>query len=180
MNQLILHTSQLELRPITIADAEAIFVYRSDKITNQYQGFIPETVEDVKTFINKCAKEADMVNTWFQLAIILKETNTIIGDVGIHYIDIAQVELGYTIAKEHQGKGYAKSALKALINDLFGEGNRHRITASIDTQNIPSIKLVESLGFRKEAHFIESYYNNGKWVDDLQYAILQREWKEIS
>lgn len=39
------------------------------------------------------------------------------------------------------------------------------------------MKLVERLGFRKEAHFKESYYANGQWNDDLIYALLQREWK---
>jgi len=37
--------------------------------------------------------------------------------------------------------------------------------------------LVERLGFRKEAHFVESLFFHGKWVDDLVYAILAKEWK---
>jgi len=33
------------------------------------------------------------------------------------------------------------------------------------------------LGFRKEAHFIESIFKNGEWLDDIIYAILKKEWK---
>jgi len=61
-----------------------------------------------------------------------------------------------------------------LINTL----KKHRIVTSIDPLNINSIKLVERLGFRKEAHFIESIYSNGKWVDDVVFALLSREWEK--
>ncbi len=56
--------------------------------------------------------------------------------------------------------------------------NKHRIIASIDPINIASIKLIERLGFRKEAHFIESLFFHGQWVDDLIYALLEKEWIE--
>ena len=74
------------------------------------------------------------------------------------------------------GKGYATEALRAMVDYLFANLGKHRIVASVDPRNTPSIRLIERLGFRKEAHFKESYYLRGEWVDDIIYAMLRTEW----
>ena len=73
--------------------------------------------------------------------------------------------------------GYAQEALTGVISFLFNDLNKHRITASVDPDNLASIKMVKKLGFRKEAHFKESLNIDGTWVDDVIFAILNREWK---
>ncbi|WP_075602075.1 GNAT family N-acetyltransferase [Saccharicrinis aurantiacus] len=171
-----LRTERLLLRPIKASDAAEIFTYRSDAETNKYQGWIPETIEDVGSFVAKVSTEINISDTWFQFVIIDIKTSTIIGDVGIHFIDAAQAEIGCTLAKNQHGKGYASEALKAVIDYLFHTLNKHRIIASIDPLNMSSISLVERLNFRKEAHFKESLFINGEWVDDIVYAILKKEW----
>lgn len=171
-----LHTDCLQLRPITRDDAKEVFAYRSDAITNQYQSFIPESAKDMYEFIDDCAEELGEIGAWFQLVIIHTESDDIIGDIGINFLDEAQVELGCTIAKDFQQKGYATEAMITVMDFLFQQMNKHRIIASLDPRNEASKKLVERLGFRKEAHFIESYFQDGKWLDDVQYGILNTEW----
>ncbi|WP_163322924.1 GNAT family N-acetyltransferase [Draconibacterium mangrovi] len=170
------NTKRLVLRPINANDKHAILKYRSDAEANKYQGWIPKTINDVETFFGKLSAEFNVPDTWFQLAVVEKNNNELIGDIGIHFIDEQQVELGYTIAKHKQGLGFATEAAKAVIDHLFGELKKHRITASIDPENIASVALLEKLGFRKEAHFRESLLLNDKWVDDVIYALLAREW----
>lgn len=172
-----IETDRLQLRPININDKQAMWSYRSDAEANKYQGWIPKTLADVEEFIGKLAPTFNQSQTWFQLAVIEKETGLLIGDIGIHFMgnENLQVELGYTIAKEKQGFGFATEALKSVIYFLFQTLKKHRITASADPRNIPSIKVLEKLGFRKEAHFIESYYQDGKWLDDALYALLAKE-----
>jgi RimJ/RimL family protein N-acetyltransferase len=164
------------MRQISQADKIEVFKYRSDKETNKYQGWIPKTIEDVEVFIGKISTQINVPDTWFQFVIIEKISEQIIGDLGIHFIDDEQAEIGCTLSKDFQNKGYATEALTIVIDYLFNELNKHRIVTSIDPGNTPSIQLVERLGFRKEAHFVESLLINGKWVDDIVYAILKREW----
>ena len=174
-----LETERLILRPININDAESIFHYRADAITNQFQGWIPKNIVDVQDFIkNRVSSTINVNGTWFQFAIILKTTGELIGDTGLHFFDKEnkQVEIGCTISKNYQGNGYATEALSEIMKYLFDTLNKHRIIASIDPRNINSIKLVEKLNFRKEAHFKESIMSNDVWVDDLIYAILKIEW----
>jgi len=43
----------------------------------------------------------------------------LIGDIGVRFLDDSQVELGYTLSPEYQGKGYAAEAVNAVIDYLF-------------------------------------------------------------
>ena len=162
---MILETKRLIIRPITINDKIEIFEYRCDKETNKYQGWIPESIDDVETFIGKVSKQMNVPDTWFQFVIIEKVSQKIVGDLGIHFWDgeNRQAKIGYTLNKDFQNKGYATESVKRVIDYLFNDLNKHRIIASIDPENKNSIRLVERIGFRKEAHFIESILINGKW-----------------
>ena len=176
-----LETKRIIIRPITLADKNEIFEYRSDTETNKYQGWIPKTIHDVEIFIGKISTKFNEPDTWFQLVIIEKKTQKIIGDLGIHFFDSdnKQVEIGCTLNNDFQNKGYATESTKIVIDYLFKRLNKHRIITSIDPNNINSIRLVERIGFRKEAHFIKSLLVNGKWVDDLIYALIEKDWDQL-
>lgn len=177
-----LKTKRLHIRPVRIEDKTSMFRYRSDPETNQHLTLVPDTVEDVADFINKASFEIDVPGTWFQFVIIEQGSDSLIGDIGVHFLEAdpqnKQVEIGYTLDKDYRGKGYATEALSAIIDYLINSLNKHRIIASIDPKNGDSIRLIERLGFRKEAHFIESLFFHGQWVDDVVFAMLAREWKE--
>lgn len=179
---MILETERLIIKPITIGDKDEIFEYRRDTETNKYQGWIPETIEDVEVFIGNTSKQINVPETWFQFVIVDKETQKIVGDLGIHFIDPEneQAEIGCTLNKDYQNKGFATESVRKVIDYLFKELNKHRIIASIDPENKNSIRLVERIGFRKEAHFVESLFINGKWVDDLIYALIEKDWDKTS
>ncbi|KAK5583838.1 hypothetical protein RB653_005440 [Dictyostelium firmibasis] len=174
-----IETERLFIRDMKLDDKNDIFEYRSDVETNKYQSWIPKTLEDVEVFIKNNPNEFNKPDTWYQLLIICKESNCIVGDLGIHFIGLnnnMQVEIGITLNKKYQKRGYANESLSGLFEFLFKTLKKHRITASIDPNNINSIKLFEQLHFRKEAHFIKSLLINNKWVDDIVYALLFEDW----
>ena len=175
-----LRSERIHLRPIQPSDASRIFTYRSDPEIYKYQLWRPNSIEEVNEFINKrIVNEPKIPNTWFQLAICIHEPNELIGDCGIHFLEreTDQIEFGITLDKNYQGYGYASQALKMLFTYIFISLHKHRIVASVDPRNIPSIKLLERMKMRKEAYFKESIKSNDQWVDDIVYAILDREWK---
>lgn len=71
----------------------------------------------------------------------------------------------------------ATEALHALHNYLFAALEKHRVYASVDRGNVSSMRLLERLGMRKEAHIVKSLWFKGEWVDDVVFAILATEWK---
>lgn len=171
-----LTTARLHLRPLESADAKELFSYRCDRVVNRYQGWIPGSIEEAEQFIStRVSPVINVEGTWFQFAIILKTSGKVIGDIGLHFFDNAnmQVELGCTLDSKYQGNGYATEALSEVTGYLFSTLEKHRLIATIDPENTRSIQLFKRLGFRKEAHFRKCRMLNGTWVDDLVYALLR-------
>jgi len=178
---LLIQSERLIMRPIKAEDAEAMFGYRSNATINQFQGWIPETIADVREFIqDKICTVIDQPDSWFQLAIIRKDNGELIGDIGIHFLESEslQVEIGFTLDCNQHGNGFATEALTEILNFLFRKLNKHRVIASIDPRNEKSIRVVEWIGMLKEAHFRKSLWIKNEWVDDLVYAILKEDWPE--
>ncbi len=170
-------TEHLLIRVLRPIDAEHVYYYRSLPEVCEFQGWRPKNIAEVVEFLRENAKQpVNTPHTWLQFAVCLKD-GQIIGDVGIHFPDSqVQAEVAYTLSPAYQGKGYALEAVKALVDYLFGTLKKHRVYASVDPRNVPSYKLLEKLGFRKEAHFVKSYWMAGEWCDDVIYAILDDEW----
>jgi RimJ/RimL family protein N-acetyltransferase len=173
-------TPRLVLRRLETTDSEAVYRYRIDPQVSRFQSWRPLSVEDTHQFIEGLASvNPDTPGTWFQLAIILREPGLLIGDCGLHFPaeETRQAEVGITLAPEYQGKGYAAEALTAVLDYLFITLGKHRVYASVDPRNRPSLALLERLGMRKEGHFRESLWFKGEWADDVVYAILDQEWR---
>lgn len=80
-----------------------------------------------------------------------------IGNVYLGKRDFNTLEIGYVFNKNYWRNGYAKESCKALIDNAFSEGI-HRIFAECDSKNPNSWKLLENLGFQKEAYFRQNVY----------------------
>lgn len=178
MDNFCIKTERLFLRILDRKDKEAFYQYRSLPEVYKYQFWRPANINDAEKFIYKnSATVPNTVDTWLQVAICLNE-GSLIGDIGIHFLDEDQIEIGYTLSPDYQGYGYAVEAVKGIITYAFSIWNKHRITASVDPDNIASIKLLEKIGFRKEAHFIKSLRIDDYWYDDCIYSMLEEEWRE--
>jgi len=175
-----LTTPRLTLRPLRPSDSAAVFAYRSDPAVARFQMWEPSSEAEVRTFIEGLQDlELDTPDTWYQLAITLRDNGILIGDCGLHFPreEPHQVEVGITLAPAHQGQGYATEALEGMMEFLFVNLGKHRVVASVDPRNEPSTALLERVGMRKEGHLRESVWVKGEWADDAIYAILEREWR---
>lgn len=176
MNNLNIDTDRLSIRILDMRDKEDFLYYKGMPETQKYQSWSPKSISEIEAFIEKNMTVCPNTdNTWLQLAVCLKE-GQLIGDVGIHFLEDEQMEIGYTLSPDYQGRGYAIEAVQAVVEYLFSALKKHRVTASVDPDNGASIKLLEKMGFRREAHFIKSFYMNGQWLDDVVYAMLEEEW----
>jgi len=169
-------TARLRLDALRRDDAAALFAYRADPEVCRYQGWRPAALADAERFIDdQSAMAAPSQGQWFQRAIRHRGDGVLIGDVGFCLAD-AQAEFGITLAPAEQGRGYARETLHALLGWLFGEAGMHRVHASVDPRNAPSMALLQAMGMRKEAHFRENLLLHGAWVDDIVFGLLASEW----
>lgn len=174
----LISTGRLDIRPLEETDAEAVFAYRSDPVVSRYQGWVPASAKEVRDFISGLADlKVGTPGRWYQLGIVLRESNELVGDLGVRTPgdEPRQAEVGITLASAHQGLGIATEALSAVLVYLFDELGVHRVFASVDPRNKASIALLERVGMRREAHLSESLWFKGAWVDDVIYALLARE-----
>ena len=155
--------------------------YRSLPEVARYQSWDSFGPEDAARLVaSQLSAEFDVPGTWFQLAIVEEATGGVIGDCGLHCRreDSRQMEVGITLSPQHQGRGYAAEAVKCVLDYLFYSLDKHRVFASTDVLNLPAVALFQRLGFRQEAHLVESLWFKGQWGSEYMFAMLKREWAE--
>jgi RimJ/RimL family protein N-acetyltransferase len=86
-------------------------------------------------------------------------------------------EMGWSLHPDFHGRGFATEGAHELLRVGFEDLGLHRIRASADARNVASIRVMERLGMRPEAHFVKSELIKGEWVDEVVYAILASEWR---
>jgi RimJ/RimL family protein N-acetyltransferase len=107
----------------------------------------------------------------------LKSSGLLVGDCALHVDKQGQQgEIGFTLARQHQGKGFVTEAASRVCDYAFTNLNLHRIVAITDCRNHASVAVLERLGFRREGHFIKNIFFKGEWGDEYLYAMLKDEW----
>ena len=158
-------------------DAEALASYRDLPDVARYQDWsLPYTVEHARAMLARQDILDDVTpKEWVQIAIELVSDGTLVGDVAVGLPVDGIAHLGYTLAPEHQGRGYASEAAGVMVDALFAHTDVHRIVASLDPQNLASMRVVEQLGFTFEGLARQSEPIRGEWLDDMRFAILRSD-----
>jgi RimJ/RimL family protein N-acetyltransferase len=114
----------------------------------------------------------------FQLAVVLKSSNQLIGNCGVRMekADDLEANIGYELNPQYWNFGYATEAAHAIVDFGFQHFGIHRIWADLVADNVGSVHVLEKLGMRLEGHLREKAYFKGRWWDALIYAILTDEW----
>ncbi len=179
MEILKINTPRLSIRNLKQTDLNDFYIYRSNPEVTKYQGFDVMTIEQADEFIQEQTdKEFGKPGEWVQYGIESKATGKIVGDCAIKLKkeDPRIAEIGITISHLHQKNGYAKEVLSGILTFLFDSQDIHRVVGIVDTENIASINLLKSIGFKREGHFVENIFFKWKWGSEFQYAMLKREW----
>lgn len=174
-----IETSRLRLRSFQEADLPTFLAYRNDPEIARYQSWDTTSEAEARVMLAEVARTPPGTpGEGVQLALALKSTGELIGDIFflIWATDPQQGEIGYTLKRAAHRQGYATEAVGAFLDYAFGTFHLHRITAVVDVENGPSIRLLERLGMRREGHFRENVWFKGRWADEYLYAILRSEW----
>lgn len=166
-------TERLELRRFRPEDAEAFSAYRSVPEVARFQSFTaPFSLEEAQRTVASYAEGDPLQAGWFQYAIALD--GLLIGDIGLNTFDnLMQADIGYTLAQEYQGKGYATEAVGGLLEHLFTVRELHRVSAEVDARNVASARLLERLGFQQEGFRPQNTWFKDEWTDDLLFGLLR-------
>jgi RimJ/RimL family protein N-acetyltransferase len=175
----LLETLRLRLRRFQADDVPAFSAYRSDPDVARYQGWTaPVPVEEAASLVRHFADGDPGVPGWFQYAVELKADGDLIGDVGVKlHENLMQADLGFTLAADRQGYGYATEAVRAVLDDLFARGLR-RVSAECDARNTGSARLLERVGFQQEGLRPAFTWLKNEWTDDVLFGLLADHWQK--
>ena len=137
-----IETERLVLRRFERGDVEAFAAYRGDPDVARYQSWQDYTHAEAEAFVeDMLGTDPGVPGEWFQFAIELAATGTMIGDCALHALadQPREVEIGFTLAPESQGHGYATEAVGRLLDYVFGPLAKERAVGITDVRNMPSI-----------------------------------------
>jgi RimJ/RimL family protein N-acetyltransferase len=175
-------TPRLILRPLTVEDAPALAVYQSREDVCRYIPYPPRTAEQLRVRLADPATTRSTLEEPGQtmvLAVVRSDDGALVGDLMMRWVssEHGTGEIGYVFDPRYHGNGYATEAAAALLRLGFAQLGLHRIFARLDARNTASAALLRRLGMRQEAHLIENEWFKGMWADELDFAILAREWR---
>lgn len=115
------------------------------------------------------------------LGVELIATGELIGDVLLMWRSTEHRggEIGYVFHPAYSGHGYATEATHRLLHLAFDDLGLHRVVARLDADNQSSACLAARLGMRQEAHLVQNEWFKGRWSDELDFAILEAEWRAM-
>lgn len=173
-----LHTERLLLRPFRLEDVDDVLAYRNGEEYSRYlfPGVpYPYSRSDAEGYIAR-----RLLASWDSdatFAIVLH--GTAVGGIDLR-VDASNrvADIGYSIARQHWGKGLMTEAVSAVIDFAFETLELAKVSASANLLNVGSWRVLEKLGMRREGVLhSQAVARDGTRMDEVHYGFLREEWE---
>lgn len=170
----IIETQRLVLRPLRMADADALLPTFRDEETMRYWAHAPiATLSEMQAIVARNLPPQNLPDRSFA---ITRDGADAIGVLNFYQERDATSGLGYILAKTWWGRGYVAEAVTAAVDHGFDRLKLHRIWLEIDPRNTGSVRVAEKCGFECEGTARKSFLLNGVYYDSVYYARLREDW----
>ena len=173
----LLRGARVQLRAQAAADVPALFALHADSEVMRYWSCAPFTAiaqaEDLFARNARGARAGEFL-PW----AIARADGALIGTCSLFALDAThrRAMIGYALAREHWGLGFATEALRLALAHAFGALGCNRVEADLDPRNAASARLLERLGFRREGLLRERWRVGDDVQDSAMYGLLAREF----
>ncbi len=177
----VIETERLILRKMTLRDAPDVYRYARDReVARHVLWEAHQSVWESRAYVRFLLYQYrnGEPGSW---GVVLKETGRVVGTIGYmgYSADNSMVEVGYSLAREHWGKGLMTEALAAVIAETFRVLKLHRIEAMHFSDNPASGRVMEKCGMRHEGRLRQRICCKGEFRDVEMWAILRRDWENM-
>ena len=172
-----LETAHLTLRPFKADDTSAVLDYwQSDPSWERYNASVPEDFDlaDAEEFVTTmCNRDRCSSPSW---ALVYQ--GTVVGIVSLTLEQDDRIAIiGYGVHGDLRGQGLSVEAAFAVIDQAFEHhAELKKVCAHTDAENLPSMRVLEKLGFSHEGTLRKNQFVKGRFVDEAIYGILREEW----
>ena len=175
-----IRTGRLLIRPFLSDDAPGLAARRNDPEVARLQTWeLPYSLERAEEVVSELvAMEGPVSDEWWMAVVADAESGEVLGDLALHLTWQGRTaEVGYTLAREHWGKGYATEALDALVGYLFDALGVTRVFGMLHPDNAASAMVLERTGLLFEGHTRSSYWVGDEVSDDWIYGMTRADWE---
>jgi RimJ/RimL family protein N-acetyltransferase len=175
-----LTTERLTIRALTPDDLERHHALFSDPEVVRYLYFGPfDRAAAQEHLARRSIVDLPAEGGWINFGVEVRGEGVLIGELAMGFISAVHkhYEVGYVFDSAYEGHGYATEGAAMIVELAFAGLGAHRVSARLDARNTPSARVLERLGMRREANFLENEYVKGEWTDELVYAVLEPEWR---
>lgn len=162
----------LLLRFNKFRDIKDIYEIYSEKDVCKYSDILVyDSINDARYYFSNNIKKY-IKNCCYSFMVEDININKVIGTVSITQCSYNYkiVQIGYSFNKNYHKKGYATKAVNAFVEFCFEKLNTERVEAMVLVDNMPSIKLLEKLGFKNEGLLKKGGMLDGKAKDVFMFA----------
>ena len=173
-----LYTPRLMMRKMEISDAADMFEYAKSQELTKYLLWSPHPNEEYTRTYLKYVQKLYKKREFFDWSVVLRSSGKMIGTCGFSEIDAENrsAQIGYVIHPEFQMRGYATEAADAVMRFGFEKMALHRIEARFMQGNQASCRVMQKLGMRHEATFLDGMLIKGHYETIYAYGILNSEY----
>jgi RimJ/RimL family protein N-acetyltransferase len=175
-----IETERLRLRPYRADDLDALHAIQSNAEVVRYLYWGVRTRDAVRDDLARRIRQdaIDREGDKLILALERRDGAGLVGDVNLVWVsrEHRQGEIGFVLHPDHHGRGFAAEGAAVLLRLGFETLGLHRIIGRCDGRNVASVRVMEKLGMRREAHFRQNERVKGEWTDEIVCALLADEW----
>ena len=135
------------LRALRATDIDDFLAYRGDPEVARFQGWQPMDRAAALAFLHDALPCPWQQGDWAQIGIVCRADDRLVGDIGLLREGPDQVQLGFSLARAAQGRGWARAAVQACIDGLLLPLGMTRLRGITDARNTASLRLLGALGF---------------------------------
>lgn len=175
---MLITTTRLIIRPFKVEDADDLFEMLSNQEVYRFEPGSPISREHAKQRALDCSQDPAF---W---AVVLHSNRKMIGRLYFNQTEPKHLltwELGYIFNPAYHNQGYASESALALVQYAFTHWGVHRVVAYCNPQNIPSWRVMEKIGMRREGYLKQNIYfrrdedGSPAWQDSFAYGMLKED-----
>ena len=146
----------------------------NEKIWNNVRDELPYpyTMLDADNYIRVVQAQPYVQNFAIEVA---REAVGGVGIVPLTDVERLSAEVGYWLGEDYWGRGIASEAVALLVDYVFRETGIIRLFASVYEYNPASMKVLEKVGFTRQAILRDAAIKNGRVIDMYYYDLVKRE-----
>jgi diamine N-acetyltransferase len=165
------------LRPVEQEDVASLHQWANDPEIRGLTGETrPSTYAGALEFYEKAQKSDDRI--W--LAVVLRETNRVIGETGLLRMFPAWRTTDWSLIlgeKSARGRGIGTEVAGLMLDYAFGYQNFHRVSIGVVGFNTKALNFYERIGFQREGLQRDGYYYEHRYHNFVMMSLLEDEFR---